>query len=277
MILYQTLVSFLLLISPFVILFRILKKKEDKNRFIEKFSLYTKKRNKGKLIWFHGASVGEILSVLPLIKKYEKDRLISQILITSSTVSSANLIQKYKFKKTIHQYYPIDHIFFTQRFLNHWKPSIAMFIDSEIWPFMFKSLEEKKIPLILLNARITKKSFKRWMLVKQTGRFVFSKITEAFPQNLETKSYLQKLKVKKISDIGNLKFAENYNENLEKLDQKLYSEIIKKNIWVASSTHQNEEIFSACAHNTLKKKYSNLLTIIIPRHVNRAKEIAKKT
>ena len=276
MILYQTLVSFLLLTSPFVILFRILKKKEDKNRFIEKFSLYTKKRNKGKLIWFHGASVGEILSVLPLIKKYEKDRLISQILITSSTVSSANLIKKYKFKKTIHQYYPIDHIFFTLRFLNHWKPSIAMFIDSEIWPFMFKSLEEKKIPLILLNARITKKSFKRWMLVKQTGRFVFSKITEAFPQNLETKSYLQKLKVKKISDIGNLKFAENYNENLEKLDQKLYSEIIKKNIWVASSTHQNEEIFSAYAHNTLKKKYRNLLTIIIPRHVNRVKEISKK-
>ena len=113
MILYQTLVSILLLISPFVILFRILKKKEDKNRFIEKFSLYTKKRNKGKLIWFHGASVGEILSVLPLIKKYEKDRLIRQILITSSTVSSANLIQKYKFKKTIHQYYPIDHIFYT--------------------------------------------------------------------------------------------------------------------------------------------------------------------
>ena len=276
MILYQTLVSFLLLTSPFIILFRILKKKEDKNRFIEKFSLYTKKRNKGKLIWFHGASVGEILSVLPLIKKYEKDRLISQILITSSTVSSANLIQKYKFKKTIHQYYPIDHNFFTHRFLNHWKPSIAMFIDSEIWPFMFKSLEEKKIPLILLNARITKKSFKRWMLVKQTGRFVFSKITEAFPQNLETKSYLQKLKVKKISDIGNLKFAENYNENLEKLDQKLYSEIIKKNIWVASSTHQNEEIFSAYAHNTLKKKYPNLLTIIIPRHVNRVKEISKK-
>ena len=144
MILYQTLVSFLLLISPFVILFRILKKKEDKNRFIEKFSFYTKKRNKGKLIWFHGASVGEILSVLPLIKKYEKDRFISQILITSSTVSSANLIQKYKFKKTIHQYYPIDHIFFTHRFLNYWKPNIAMFIDSEIWPFMFKSLKKKK-------------------------------------------------------------------------------------------------------------------------------------
>ena len=276
MILYQTLVSFLLLISPFVILFRILKKKEDKNRFIEKFSLYTKKRNKGKLIWFHGASVGEILSVLPLIKKYEKDRLISQILITSSTVSSANLIQKYKFKKTIHQYYPIDHIFFTHRFLNYWKPNIAMFIDSEIWPFMFKSLREKNIPLILLNARITKKTFKKWMKIKKISNLVFSKITEAFPQNLETKKYLKKLNVKKISEVRNLKFAENYDENFENLDQNLYSEIIKKKIWVASSTHQNEEIFSACAHNTLKKKYSNLLTIIIPRHVNRAKEIAKK-
>ncbi len=276
MILYQILISFLLLTSPFVILFRILKNKEDKNRFIEKFSLFTKKRKKGKLIWFHGASVGEILSVLPLIKKYEKDRLINQILITSSTVSSANLIKKFKFKKTIHQYYPIDHFFFTYRFLNFWKPNIAIFIDSEIWPLMFKSLDEKKIPLLLLNARITKKTFKRWMKVKQISSFVFSKITEAFPQNLETKSYLKKLKVKKISNIGNLKFAENYNENLENLDQKIYSEIIKKNIWVASSTHENEEILSANAHDTLKKKYSNLLTIIIPRHINRTKEISKK-
>ncbi len=276
MILYQTLISFLLLTSPFVILFRILKKKEDKNRFIEKFSLFTKERKKGKLIWFHGASVGEILSVLPLIKKYEKDRLINQILITSSTVSSANLIKKFKFKKTIHQYYPIDHFFFTYRFLNYWKPDIAIFIDSEIWPFMFKSLDKKKIPLLLLNARITKKTFKRWMKIKQISNFVFSKITEAFPQNLETKSYLKKLKVKKISNIGNLKFAGINNENLENLDQKLYSEIVKKKIWVASSTHGNEEILSANAHNTLKKKYSNLLTIIIPRHINRTKEISKK-
>ena len=151
-----------------------------------------------------------------------------------------------------------------------------MFIDSEIWPFMFKSLREKNIPLILLNARITKKTFKKWMKIKKISNLDFNKITEAFPQNLETKKYLKKLKVKKISEVRNLKFAENYDENFENLDQNLYSEIDKKKIWVASSTHQNEEIFSACAHNTLKKKYSNLLTIIIPRHVNRAKEIAKK-
>ena len=118
--LYQIILSLLLIISPIIISLRIFNNKEDNKRFVEKFSLATKKRKQGKLIWFHGASVGEILSIIPLIKNYEKNKLIDQILVTSSTLSSAKIISKFKFKKTVHQFYPLDHFFFISNFLNHW-------------------------------------------------------------------------------------------------------------------------------------------------------------
>ena len=126
LILYQAVVSLLLLISPFIIIYRILKKKEDNLRFKEKFCLFTKKRVEGKLIWFHGASVGEIMSIIPLIRVYEKNKSIDQILITSSTLSSSKIIRKFNFKKTVHQFYPIDHSYFTSKFLNYWKPNLLL-------------------------------------------------------------------------------------------------------------------------------------------------------
>ena len=267
--LYQIILSLLVLISPILIIFRIYKGKEDKIRFREKFSIPSKKRSKGKLIWFHGASVGEILSIIPLIENYEKDKLINQILVTSSTLSSSKVLKKFKFKKTVHQFYPIDHFFFTKRFLEYWKPNLAIFIDSEIWPNMFKKLEEKKISLILLNARITKKTFLRWQSLKNVSQKVFKKISIAYPQNLETKYFLKKLKVKKIKTIGNLKFAEQDNEIMNKLNFRFKS----KKIWVASSTHSDEEIFCGKTHIELKKKIKNLLTILIPRHIHRVQEI----
>ena len=267
--LYQIILSLLVLISPILIIFRIYKGKEDKIRFREKFSIPSKKRSKGKLIWFHGASVGEILSIIPLIENYEKDKLINQILVTSSTLSSSKVLKKFKFKKTVHQFYPIDHFFFTKRFLEYWKPNLAIFIDSEIWPNMFKKLEEKKISLILLNARITKKTFLRWSSLKNVSQKVFNKISIAYPQNLETKYFLKKLKVKKIKTIGNLKFAEQDNEIMNKLNFRFKS----KKIWVASSTHSDEEIFCGKTHIELKKKIKNLLTILIPRHIHRVQEI----
>ncbi len=270
--LYQVILSLIILISPILIIFRIYKNKEDKIRFKEKFSIPSKKRSKGNLIWFHGASVGEILSVIPLIENYEKDKSINQILVTSSTLSSSKVLKKFKFKKTIHQFYPIDHFFFSTRFLEYWKPNLAIFIDSEIWPNMFKKLEEKKIFLILLNARITKKTFLRWFRFKNFSQEVFSKISITYPQNLMTKYFLKKLKVKKIKTIGNLKFAEHDNEKIDKLNHKFKD----RKIWIASSTHSDEEIFCAKTHKELKKKVKNLLTIIIPRHVHRVKEIKSK-
>ena len=159
---YQFTVLLLIITSPIIIIIRILKKKEDKKRFIEKFCIISEKREKGKLIWFHGSSVGEILSIIPLIEKLEKNKLVKKILVTSSTLSSSQILNKFKFKKTTHQFFPIDSIFFTNKFLNFWKPSMAIFIESEIWPSMFLGISKRSIPLLLMNARITNKTFKRW-------------------------------------------------------------------------------------------------------------------
>ena len=271
--LYQAALSILLLISPIIIFFRIIKNKEDKSRYKEKFSVASKKRFKGNLIWFHGASVGEILSIAPLIEYYEKDKSVDQILITSSTLSSSKVLNQFKFKKTVHQFYPIDHIFFTSKFLNHWKPNVAIFIESEIWPYMFKELKLKNIPIILLNARITKKTFNRWMKFRNFAQKIFNKIEIAYPQNLETKFFLNKLKTSKIKTLGNLKFSENNNKKDNSISNKLKLELKKKKIWIASSTHGDEEIFCANTHIELKKKITNLVTIIIPRHIHRVNKI----
>jgi 3-deoxy-D-manno-octulosonic-acid transferase len=270
---YQIFVTLIILLSPIIIIFRIYKNKEHKVRYKEKFSIPSKQRDEGNLIWFHGASVGEILSIIPLIENYEKDKSINQILITSSTLSSSKVLKKFKFKKTIHQFYPIDHFFFTAKFLNYWRPSVAIFIESEIWPCMFGKLKSRKIPLVLLNARLTKKTFTRWIKIKNFSQEIFNKITIAYPQNIETKIFLKKLNTKKIKNIGNLKFAENDDVKNNAINNKLKLQFKTKKIWVASSTHPSEEIFCAKTHIELKKKIKNIVTIIIPRHIHRANEI----
>ena len=273
--LYQVVFSIIILISPIFIILRIFKNKEDKKRFVEKFSIPSKKRRNGLLIWFHACSVGEILSIVPLIKNYEKNNTVNQILITSSTLSSSKVLKKFKFKKTIHQFYPIDHFIFVNSFLNYWKPNIAIFVESEIWPCMFQKLKIKDIPLILLNARITKKTFNRWLKFKNFTKSILENIKIAYPQNKETKLYLKKLGLKNYSEIGNMKFAE-YDDAKQNLDRRLNVELKNKKFWIASSTHNSEEIFCAKTHMILKSKYNNLITIIIPRHIHRVKEIASE-
>ena len=273
LILYQPVISLLLLLSPLIIIYRILKKKEDTLRFKEKFCLFSKKRKVGKLIWFHGASVGEIISIIPLIRVYEKNKSINQILITSSTISSSKIIKNFNFKKTVHQFYPIDHFYFTNKFLNYWRPNLAIFIESEIWPSMFQNLKKNNIKLLLLNARLTKKTFKRWTKLKSVSKKIFSKISLAYPQNQETRNFIKKISNTKIKILGNLKFIEDNTKNDKNYHKKLISYFKNKNIWVASSTHEYEEMFCVKAHIELKKKYKNLITIIIPRHIHRSNKI----
>ena len=276
LILYQAIVSLLLLVSPFIIIYRILKKKEDTLRFKEKFCLFTKKRVEGKLVWFHGASVGEIMSIIPLIRIYEKNKSIDQILVTSSTLSSSKIIRKFNFKKTVHQFYPIDHFYLTSKFLNYWKPNLAIFIESEIWPSMFRNLKKNNTKLLLLNARLTKQTFKRWMKLKGVSKKIFGEISIAYPQNQETKRFIKKISNTKIKSLGNLKFIEDDEKNIKKSQKKLISYFKNRNVWVASSTHQYEEMFCAKTHIELKKKYKNLITIIIPRHIHRSNKIVSE-
>ncbi len=273
---YQLIISFLLIISPLIIFYRITKNKEDPKRYKEKFAIPSKKRSRGKLIWFHGASVGELLSIIPIVKYYEKNKNIKQILITSSTLSSSKILKKFKFKKTIHQFYPIDHFFIIDKFLKFWKPNLAVFIESEIWPYMFKQLQQTNIPLALLNARLTKKTSNRWLKIKFIAKSIFNKITIAYPQNIETNTFLKKIKINKIKFIGNLKFIETNKIKKNNKINKLNDMFRNKKIWVASSTHKSEEKFCIRAHIELKKKFKNLITVVIPRHIHRTPKIIRE-
>ena len=171
--LYRVLINFVILISPIIIIFRLIKNKESLTRFKEKFCFFSRKRSSGKLIWFHGASVGELQSIIPLLEKLEKKTNINQILITSNTLSSSKIMEKVKLKKVVHQFYPIDSNFFSLKFLNYWKPSHVFFIDSEIWPNMILNLEKKDIPFGIINGRITKKSFKNWKIFPNFSKNFF--------------------------------------------------------------------------------------------------------
>jgi len=165
---------------------------------------------------------------------------------------------------------------FSYKFLKYWKPNIAIFVESEIWPSIFKVLNKKNTPLLLLNARFTKKTFNKWSYTKKFSNSVFKNISKAYPQNNETFNYLKKLKVSKIKKIGNLKFINNKQDKFIKLNKHLLKNLRDKKIWCASSTHPGEEIICSKVHLKLKKKYENLLTIIIPRHIHRVNKIVQE-
>ena len=268
---YGILTNILFLLSPLIFVFRILKKKEDISRFQEKYCIYSKK-NFQQTIWFHAVSVGELMSIIPVINKLENNKKIKKIIITSSTISSAKIFKKQKFKKTVHKYFPLDTNFLTKKFINFWKPQVAILVDSEIWPNMIKNLNKNQIPIILLNARFTKSSFKKWLFVKNFAKEIFSKISIALPQNTETKKYLKILGIKKIFPAGNIKY---YGEKslVSRKNLELFRKFKKFKVLCAGSTHDTEEILISKLHIELKKYLPNLLTIIIPRHIDRSENI----
>ena len=272
---YRFFINIIFIFSPLIILIRLLKKKEDLKRFKEKLGFFLKNKSKGKLIWFHGASVGEFQSIVPLLEKLEKSKKISKILITSNTLSSSKVISKIRLKKVLHQFFPIDNDLIIKKFINHWKPSMALIIDSEIWPNTLINLNKKKIPTVLINARITKKSYSRWIKFKNFSKLIFSKYDLCLSSNKETVRYLNKLGAKKVKYFGNLKYSQSENERIE-IDKKTIKFISRKNVWCASSTHNTEEKFVGLVHNKLKKKYKNPLTVIIPRHIDRIETIKEQ-
>ena len=269
---YRFLINLIFILSPLIILIRLLKKKESPKRFKEKLGFFTKNRSKGKLIWFHGASVGEFQSIVPLLEKLEKSKKISQILITSNTLSSSKIISKIKLKKISHQFFPIDNDLIIKKFIKYWKPSVALFVDSEIWPNTLINLNKEKIPSVLINARITRKSYNRWIKLNNFSKLIFNKFDLCLSSNKETVSFLKKLGAKNIKYYGNLKYSQSENEKIE-IDSQTRNFISSKTVWCASSTHNLEERFVGLVHNKLKKKFKNLLTVIIPRHIDRKEQI----
>ncbi len=254
---------------------RVLKKKEHPSRYKEKLSKINVPRKEGFVVWFHFASIGEAVSAFPLIEHLLNNKKIDSILLTSITLSSSEILKK-KFGKNlkiIHQFLPLDIPFVVTKFLNHWKPNLSIFIDSEIWPNLILKINERKIPLLLINARITKKSFKRWNILKNFSKKIFEKFDLCIVSNKESEFFLKLLGAKNIKNYGNLKFAGNVENTNNSLNPLLINKISNRKVWCAVSTHKNEEILCGKAHLKVKKIYDNVLTIIIPRHIDRSKKI----
>ena len=261
--------------APIYLYFRKLRKKEDFTRYKEKLSKISISRDSGFLIWIHVASVGEAMSILPLIENCTEEKKIDKILLTSITLSSGKILEK-RFNqntKVIHQFLPLDIPILTNKFLEHWRPNLSVFIDSEIWPNLIFQINKKKIPLLLLNARITKKTFEKWKLLKNFAKKIFEKFDLCIASNKESENFLKILGAKNIKNYGNLKFSHAKINLNNKLDPFFLNKIKNRKIWCAASTHPTEEILCAKSHLKIKKNYNNILTIIIPRHIDRAKKI----
>jgi len=262
-------------LAPIYLYFRKIKRKEDSISYKEKLSRIEITREEGFLIWFHVASVGEAMSILPLIESCIEEKKIDKILLTSITLSSGNVLKK-RFSqnvKVFHQFLPLDISVWTNKFLDHWKPNLSIFIDSEIWPNLISQISKKKIPLLLINARITKKSFDRWKLIIGFAKKIFEKFDLCIASNKESESFLKILGAKNIKNYGNLKFSKIKTELNNKLDSDFLIKIENRKIWCGASTHPTEEILCAKSHLKIKEKYKNILTIIIPRHIDRIKTI----
>ncbi len=262
------------LLRPYLY-FRIIKKKESPIRFKEKLGITNIQRHDGYLIWFHCASIGELKSIFPIIDHYVKK---NKILLTTSTLSSSEIFyKKYSNNKNIiHQFAPIDSPQIVKRFFLKWKPNIIFFTDSELWPNQIFYAKNNNIPIILLNGRISKKSFSKWKLFRVTMHEILKSFKLILCNSNQSKSYFHYFKTNNIETIGNLKFI--ISENLHSKNEENIS-LDKRIIFIALSTHNTEEELCIKSHISLKLKFPKLLTLIIPRHINRISKvetIAKK-
>ena len=276
LLIYRCLTYFFFPLFIILIYLRSIVNKEDRIRFKEKiFSSHfnAHKSNNKKLIWFHAASIGECLSILPLIEEINKENKNVNFLITTVTLSSSKLLEKklIQYDNIEHRFFPLDTESLSDNFLTVWKPDLVCFVDSEIWPnFLFK-IKEKNIPLILINARITKKSFYKWRIILNFAKKVFNNFDLCLVANESSKKYLNKLCAKNLKYIGNLKYSVKISpEKLEDSNKKI---LFNFKTWCAVSTHKEEEVLVLKTHLQVKKKYNNTLTIIIPRHIIRSSYI----
>ena len=256
--------------------FRIFKKKESPIRFKEKLGITKLQRDDGYLIWFHCASIGELKSIFPIIDHYVKK---NKILLTTSTLSSSEIFHnKYSDNKNIvHQFAPIDSPQIVKKFFLKWKPNIIFFTDSELWPNQIFYAKNNNIPIILLNGRISKKSFSKWKFFKKTMNEILKSFKLILCNSNQSSDYFHYFKTNNIETIGNLKFI--ISENLVSKNEEDFN-LQKRIIFIGLSTHDTEEEFCIKTHISLKIKYPNLLTIIIPRHVsriNKIEQIVKKS
>jgi len=252
---------------------RILRGKEQQDRTNERLGYTDRPRPDGTLIWVHGASVGECVAALPLIDALLK-AVPCSVLVTSGTVTSAKVMQDRLPAGAFHQFVPIDTPSATVRFLEHWKPQAGLFVDSDIWPNLILGAREHGVKLALINARMTERSFASWQRVRKTAAEILASFQACLAQDEEIGARFRALGTPNVTVIGSLKAdAPALPADPEKLEA-LRQAIGARPVLLAAQTHAGEEETVLPAHDALRRSFPELLTIIVPRHPDRAGDIA---
>jgi 3-deoxy-D-manno-octulosonic-acid transferase len=262
------------LVSPAARIFlnqRIARGKEDKARIRERLGFGSVPRPEGKLVWVHGASVGECVSALPLIEKLIQDG--TNVLVTSGTVASAKVMAKQLPAAAIHQFVPIDTPRATARFLAHWKPDVGLFVDSDMWPNLLLNAKARGVKLAMINARMSPKSFENWRHAPKTAKSLLSCFDACLAQDEVIATRFRKLGAENVQIAGNLKAdAPVLEADRTKLDA-LREAVGGRPVLLAAQTHPGEDETILPAHDMLRQRFPDLLTILVPRHIERGREI----
>ena len=248
--------------------------KEDAMRLSERRGVPSRNREAGVLIWIHAASVGEAISVLPLINRLHDTCSECTFLVTTGTVTSAIILEERLPKRAVHQFVPIDHPGWVNNFLNYWSPDLALWVESEIWPNLLTMANKRNLPIILINARISIGSFRGWKPFPKTIKSLLNCFCLCMAQSSTDADKLVALGASKVVTPGNLKFAAPPLPARINNIKCLSTAIGTRHVWLATSTHPGEEILIFRVHSIARKKFPNLLTIIAPRHPSQGQTIA---
>ncbi len=272
--LYQATTAALSPLAPIILKTRARKGKEDPARQGERLGLASQPRPEGPLAWVHAASVGEVMAALPLIQRLSHERPDLSFLVTTGTVTSAGLAAARLGPRGIHQYVPIDTPAATRRFLAHWKPDVAVFTESEIWPNLLFAASKQNVPLALVNARMSPRSFHRWRRRRGVSRPLFGRFSVILSQNEKLTRQFAQLGAPRVETAGNLKIdAPPPPVNSAELT-RLTGALGARPVLVAASTHEGEEVIIAEAHRKLRALTPDILTIVAPRHPERGPALA---
>ncbi len=253
---------------------RLARGKEDHSRMGEKLGRINLPRPPGKLVWMHATSVGEATSCLGLIDRLLGARADLNIVVTTTTVTAAEIMAARLPKRAFHQYAPLDLPGPVHRFLDYWRPDMAVFVESEIWPNSIVELHKRQIPMALVNGRLSARSFKRWRKLPGLIRALLARFDHISAQSFKDEQRIAALGVHHTTCYGNMKVDIAPLPVPQKLVRELQAQIGKRTFWLAASTHRGEEEIILECHKILLGRFPDLLTIIVPRHRERAGEIS---
>jgi 3-deoxy-D-manno-octulosonic-acid transferase len=253
---------------------RAISGKEEPSRIEERFGIAGLARPAGRLGWLHGASVGEMQSLLPLIQALARREPDLHFLVTTGTVTSARLLAQRRPANVLHQYLPLDRRAWVARFLDHWRPDFALWVESEFWPNLLQAALARGIPLALVNGRLSARSLARWRWGGSLIRPLIGGFAVVLAQDETQALRLAALGARSPQALGNLKFAAAALPVDEAVLTALGQRIVGRDVWLAASTHPGEESIIAAAHRALVVRRPRLLTVIAPRHADRGEAIA---